>query len=151
MQDLLNYAKPKDLEMILADIGPSLQEAINLAKPQIKDKDIRFQYEGPENEVALTSDPDKIQEVALNLLLNSIAAIDKTGTITLKVETPQKNEIVISIADTGKGIKPEQLDQLFTPFFTTRKEGTGLGNRCKRPGSTPAVPSISKSRPLSTA
>ncbi len=133
VQDLLNYAKPKDLEMLPGDPNLSLQEAITLAKPQTKDKEIRFQYEDLEKDIAIVFDANKLQEVILNLLLNSIAAIDKAGTITLKIEQPEDYEIVISISDTGKGIKPEHLDQLFTPFFTTRKEGTGLGlSICKQ-------------------
>ncbi|NOR15388.1 MAG: HAMP domain-containing protein [Candidatus Aminicenantes bacterium] len=126
VQDLLNYAKPKDLEMMQADPNLCLQEAINLAKPQTKDKEIRFHYEDLEKDIGIVFDANKLQEVILNLLLNSIAAIDKAGSITLIIEHPKDNEIVISISDTGKGIKPEHLDQLFTPFFTTRKEGTGL-------------------------
>ncbi len=133
VKDLLNYAKPKELEMMQTDLGSCLQEAINLAKSQIKGKDIRFHYEGLEKDIIVVSDANKLQEVALNLLLNSIAAIDNTGAITIKTDTPQENEVMISISDTGKGIKPEHLDQLFTPFFTTRKEGTGLGlSICKQ-------------------
>jgi len=133
VQDLLNYAKPKELAMASADPGLFVQEAINLAEPQTKDKNIQFQYEGLKKEITITCDASKLQEVVLNLLLNSIAAIENTGTITIKIETPQENEITISISDNGKGIKPGHVEQIFTPFFTTRKEGTGLGlSICKQ-------------------
>lgn len=127
VKDLLNYAKPKDLEKVTADPNVCLQEAINLARPQTKNKDIRFHYERLKENTSITCDIHKLQEVILNLLLNSIAAIEKSGNITVEIERSDAGELVISISDDGAGIRAEHLDQLFTPFFTTRKEGTGLG------------------------
>jgi signal transduction histidine kinase len=127
VQDLLHYAKPRELQISKVNPNLCLQEAINLAKPQIIDKDIEFQYVGTNEDIKVTCDANKLQEVILNLILNSIAAIEKAGTIAIEVEQRQENEIMISVTDDGKGIKSEHLEQLFTPFFTTRKAGTGLG------------------------
>ena len=68
----------------------------------------------------------ELNQVFFNILLNSIQAIEKKGEITIKTWT-QGKEFYISITDTGRGIKPEDIDQIFDPFFTTKPVGTGTG------------------------
>jgi signal transduction histidine kinase len=71
--------------------------------------------------------------VILNLLINSISAIEHEGKISIELNKVNHREIKIVIQDNGKGIKKEHLAQVFNPFFTTRKKGTGLGlSICKR-------------------
>jgi signal transduction histidine kinase len=127
VKDLLQYAKPKKLDITPTDPHICIQEAINLARPQVQHKEIDFRFHGTPSDLTLSCDAHKLQEVILNLLLNSIDAIEGKGTITVSVEPPQDNEVTIVITDDGKGIKPQHLPQLFHPFFTTRREGTGLG------------------------
>ena len=68
----------------------------------------------------------KINEVFLNILQNGIEAIGSDGTI--RIETSQENSLVIiEIFDTGSGISQEHINRIFTPFFTTKEEGSGLG------------------------
>src|SRR5205085_11932221 len=68
----------------------------------------------------------QINQVLLNLLLNSIHSIDHCGTISVKLE--RRNTLAaIAIADTGRGIAPEHLPHIFRPFYTTKGNGTGLG------------------------
>jgi two-component system sensor histidine kinase AtoS len=68
-------------------------------------------------------------QVFLNLILNSIQAIpqDKKGTVTIASKQLNSNELAVSITDNGCGISAENLEKLFTPFFTTKEKGTGLG------------------------
>ena len=133
IQDLLSYAKPKEMNLLPANPNACAEAAINLAKPQIKDKDIRFKFKGLDNNDRAIIDVDKIQEVLLNLMLNSIAAIKNKGTISVDIHKAENNLIEIVFADDGSGIKKEHLSQVFNPFFTTRKKGTGLGlSICKR-------------------
>ena len=72
-------------------------------------------------------DCNKIQEVLLNLILNSIASIEKAGEISIELQEKNRNELEIIFTDKGKGIKKEHLSQIFQPFFTTKRSGTGLG------------------------
>jgi len=71
-------------------------------------------------------DPALIQQVVLNLLLNGIQAISGEGQVEV-VLTHEVPQAIILVKDTGRGISPEALPKIFKPFFTTRKEGTGLG------------------------
>lgn len=67
-----------------------------------------------------------MNQVLLNLLLNSIQSIDRSGKITVKVER-RHTLATIAITDTGRGIAPEHLPHIFRPFYTTKGNGTGLG------------------------
>jgi two-component system NtrC family sensor kinase len=78
----------------------------------------------------ITSDASQLQQVFLNILDNAIDAIDKDGVITVSTRQDKNaGAVVITIADTGKGMPQEVADKIFDPFFTTKKvgEGTGLG------------------------
>jgi signal transduction histidine kinase len=133
IEDLLSYAKPK--EMKKKDVNPNIcaENSIKMARPQVKDKDIHFDFQGVENNTIACMDEDKIQEVILNLSLNSIAAINESGNISvqLKKRTPADLEIIVK--DDGQGIKEEIRPQIFHPFYTTKSRGTGLGlSICKK-------------------
>ena len=62
----------------------------------------------------------------MNLLLNAVQAIEGAGTIRVEISL-LKGDAAISVADTGRGIAPEHLDNIFRPFYTTKQDGTGLG------------------------
>jgi len=74
-------------------------------------------------------DPNQINQVLLNLLLNAIQSMDKPGTIrvSLQQEEGEDDAVAIVVDDEGKGIAPEHLPNIFRPFFTTKGHGTGLG------------------------
>jgi len=127
IQDLLIYAKPKDMKMGQVDPNDCIQNAIKLANPHINSKDIRFHFRSLGNKKLAHIDCNKIQEVLTNLILNSIASIDKEVKISIELQEKNQNELEIIFSDTGKGIKKEHLSQVFHPFFTTKKRGTGLG------------------------
>jgi len=127
IQDLLDYAKPKELAMQPVEPNACVQEAIRMAETQTQDKDIRFGFSGLEKEATAFCDSDKLQGVILNLLLNSIAFIDTAGEIDIRLELKPDDSLAVRISDTGAGIKAENLEKIFQPFFTTRKRGTGLG------------------------
>ena len=80
----------------------------------------------------LVIDPNQIQEVAVNVILNAIDAMREGGTLTVRtraVERDGQPAVELEISDTGTGIREEDLDHIFDPFFTTKPpgEGTGLG------------------------
>ncbi|SUG50246.1 sensor protein ZraS [Salmonella enterica subsp. arizonae] len=63
----------------------------------------------------------------LNLYLNAIHAIGRQGTITVEAKESGTDRVIITVTDNGKGISPDQLEAIFTPYFTTKADGTGLG------------------------
>lgn len=133
IQDFLSYARPKPPHF--SRVLPSLfiEDAIRLAKTQVGGKAIRFRYDPPGRDLDACLDADRMQEVILNLLLNGIAAIDRQGTISVTARIVPGRALFIFVADDGCGIKASQLSQIFQPFFSTRKGGTGLGlSTCKK-------------------
>jgi signal transduction histidine kinase len=71
-------------------------------------------------------DSDQIHQVLLNLLLNATQAIDNAGTVTVAITSKDDHASVV-VSDTGRGIPPQQIANIFRPFFTTKGNGTGLG------------------------
>lgn len=133
IHDLLSYAKPKEMSISLVDPDEAIQNVIKFAKTQISNKKIDIRFKGLENGTLAHIDSDKIQEVVLNLILNSISAIEEKGLIKIELYQKGKNELEILFSDNGLGIKKEHLPQIFNPFFTTRSKGTGLGlSICKK-------------------
>ena len=72
------------------------------------------------------ADPDQLQQVCINLILNAIQAMPDGGTLTLRTAV-ENGQIKMDVQDTGCGISPENMHKLFTPFFTTKKEVKGVG------------------------
>jgi signal transduction histidine kinase len=71
-------------------------------------------------------DSDQIHQVMLNLLLNALQAINQNGKITVSLESVG-DTAVVQVTDNGRGIAPENLPNIFRPFYTTKGDGTGLG------------------------
>jgi hypothetical protein len=126
LQDALDYAKPSAANFRLVNPNFCAENAIQLAKTQLNGKEIRFHFQGLEPESQFYLDPDKIQDVLLNLILNSISAIRKKGQIEIRMQQGSGKELQIRVSDDGHGIPEAHRDQIFNPFFSTKKEGTGL-------------------------
>ncbi len=77
----------------------------------------------------ILADPDLVDQVLINLLLNAIDAVKETDhpRITIVASMNLNNRIMIEVADNGKGIKPDIVDKIFMPFFTSKKTGSGIG------------------------
>jgi hypothetical protein len=127
IQEFLNFAKPKPPHFTRIDPGLFVENAIRLAETQVQGKPIEFHFAGLKGDVRACLDADKMQEVILNLILNSIAAIDETGRVSVALSLPGEDALEIRVADNGHGIKEQNLSNIFTPFFSTKKGGTGLG------------------------
>ena len=126
LNDLLAYARPRPPQFLKADLTATVEQAVLLAREQTRGKSIKILFLPAEKLPLVTHDPAQIQQVLLNLLLNSIQAIAEAGKVEVTLGQ-QDTHILIRVADTGRGIPPEALPNIFKPFFTTRKEGTGLG------------------------
>jgi len=98
---------------------------VMFAHQQAITKGIRIGFE-PGERIPVDHDPNQMNQVLLNLLLNAIQAMDKPGAIHVSLDR-DKDGAIITVADEGKGIAPEILPNIFRPFFTTKGQGTGLG------------------------
>lgn len=107
-----------------ADLRPLLRDVVALMRYQTGPKTIQFDIQAPERPVLSSFDAQQIEQVLINVIKNAIEAIDQEGTITLRLtEKPAQ----LKVSDTGAGISADQVQQLFSPFFSTKPDGQGVG------------------------
>jgi len=105
-------------------IIPLLQNVTGLMQLRAGEKDISFQYEHHNEEFIIHADIQQIEQALINIVKNAVEAIDEKGTIFIITRTNPKHLI---IRDTGIGISPGFEDHLFSPFYSTKKDGQGVG------------------------
>ena len=129
--ELLEFARPSDPRMEFEDVNNILDGMILLVFTETKKKQIKISKNYTSNLPPIKIDREQIKQVFLNILLNSIEATPERGEITVKTRSFAKSGgelyIQIEFADTGRGIPAEHLEDIFTPFFTTKDKGSGLG------------------------
>lgn len=96
---------------------------------ELNEKGIQLTYNVEPLKLELTADPELIEQVLINLILNSIQALEnvKNPKITLEAKPDERGKTTIRVKDNGAGISEEIQDRIFIPFFTTRKDGSGIG------------------------
>ena len=126
VQDLKDFSRIDSMDWAVANLEQGLDSTLNIALNEIRQKaDIVREYAGIPGVECLGS---QMNQVFMNLLVNAAQAIDTHGIITIR--TGATNDTAwVEIADTGRGIPPENLKRIFDPFFTTKPigKGTGLG------------------------
>ncbi|MFZ2956053.1 MAG: response regulator [Candidatus Ozemobacteraceae bacterium] len=128
IKELHIFSRPHGNTPEIFSLGDAVGETVSLARYQARDGRIEFLWNPPPEALYLFGDRNQFQQVMINLLVNSIQAIEKNGTIKVSLER-KGDKASLVVADTGCGISPEQLGCIFDPFFTTKRDwkGTGLG------------------------
>jgi len=128
---LRRLVRKEEPERAAIDINKLVQEVTRLAAPEAQQHNIRIQLKLADLAASIFANNIQIQQVVLNLVRNSIEAIEEGKTrrreLTLQTKPAGDEAIEITVADTGPGLSPEALEQLFLPFFTTKANGMGLG------------------------
>ncbi|HZS10492.1 MAG TPA: ATP-binding protein [Blastocatellia bacterium] len=144
VQALLERARPRGFNFQTASLTDAVQRAVSLARHQAAGlaathgHQIRINFIPSAAPIVMPIDPAQIEDAVLNLLLNAIEAIDHQGSVTVRLcdrspvnhpgpDGGTRNEVVIEVSDTGRGITDDNLLRIFSPFFTTQANGTGLG------------------------
>ena len=136
INDVLNFAKvdagQAEYRMTAVPVDETLRDTESMIAPQILAKGLHYSYKGGDKSASVLADPEKLQQIVLNLLGNAVKFTEPGGTITLSSE-PRGNCIEIRVADTGPGISPEKLETIFDPFVQAERrlnqpvQGVGLG------------------------
>jgi signal transduction histidine kinase len=128
IQELLEFARDKEPRKTSANIATILQKSLNILENEFRLRHIRIETDVAPDLPQSCVDANQIEQVFVNLLLNAAQAIDDSGTITIRLHAnPPRREITADIIDTGCGIPAENLGKIFEPFFSTKKNGSGLG------------------------
>ena len=124
VQDLKDFSHVDEMIKQLANLEQGLDSTLNVVWNELKYKaEVIKEYGGiPEIECV----PSQLNQVFMNLLMNAVQAIEDHGRITIRTGQDGEN-VWVEVEDTGKGIKPENLERIFDPFFTTKQVGSGTG------------------------
>jgi signal transduction histidine kinase len=129
IRSLQDFNRPSSGKKEVTDMHRSLDSILLLQKSDFKRREISIVRNYAEGLPQILAVPDQIKQVFLNLLTNAADACNHHGGV-ITVSTWQENDkVAVAIKDTGTGIKPEDMEQIFRPFYTTKSEvkGTGLG------------------------
>jgi signal transduction histidine kinase len=119
----------------LVDVNEIIHEMVVLLRSEATRYSISVRTNLMGNPAHVMGDRLQLQQVVMNLIINAIDAmreVDGTRQLTINSQPAENDEVVISISDTGVGIPPQQADQIFDAFFTTKPAGTGMGLRISR-------------------
>jgi len=125
---LLDFARPVDIKKEILDISKVINHSTKMIERNANERNIRVKVEIAPGIPYIPFDTDRMNQVFLNLFLNSIEAMENGGELLVKADYDADMEVVrITVSDTGKGIAPGDIGSIFDPYFTTKQSGTGLG------------------------
>jgi two-component system, NtrC family, sensor histidine kinase HydH len=126
--ELLDFARPLPLRTEIVEVGKLVRDSLELVRTDAQSLHIDIQTDFPPELPQLRVDPDRFNQVLLNLYLNAMQAMENGGHLLVKaVVDPEGRNLLITIEDSGSGITNENLERVFDPYFTTKPTGTGLG------------------------
>jgi signal transduction histidine kinase len=126
IRSLLDFGRQSPPALKNIDLNDAVNRAFDLAAHSAELQHIEIHKEMASDLPLILADPEQLQQVFTNLLLNAIQAMPSGGVLT--VRSSASNDVIkLEVKDTGSGIKPENMAKLFTPFFTTKPEVKGVG------------------------
>ncbi len=124
--ELREVYRPKSLAFEPLNLMQLLEEVYFLSREDCEKGNIQIRLLKMKRPIRIEGDPEKLKQVFLNLIRNAMEAMEKGGSLIIKPKVV-KDKVEIFIEDTGPGISQKDQEKLFTPFFTTKSKGTGLG------------------------
>ena len=127
VQDLLSYARTPQPVLEPTDLNELLEQIVDFAANHTDMHHVTVQKEFNEQLPEVMVDGDQLRQVAINLILNAGAAMQKGGKLVVSTEIGEDDCVSLKFTDNGAGIPQEHMEKIFEPFFTTKVKGTGLG------------------------
>lgn len=124
---LLNLARQDKRQISRFPLPDLLDEILNQIGHQVPLAGYTIERNYQQTAIQLEADREQLRQVFTNLILNGLQAMEGEGRLTISTEADPDDTCSVTVADTGPGINPEQQERLFSPFFSTKQNGTGLG------------------------
>ncbi len=124
---LLTFSRPSALRMRQLDLNSLVTECLALLSPKFYARNIEVHCNLDKSLPGILADPDRLEQVFINILNNAIQAMPHGGQVTVATGTRPEREVYVQVSDTGAGIAEEDLRKIFDPFFTTKQPGGGTG------------------------
>jgi C4-dicarboxylate-specific signal transduction histidine kinase len=127
IRDLVKKTPPRTEPLHMNEV---IGEVIELTRSEAMKSDVSVQTQFAENLSAVTGDRTQLQQVILNLILNAVQALAESGLdvreLQISTEANQPDGVIVSVRDSGPGMRQENLNRLFDPFYTTKSAGMGM-------------------------
>jgi two-component system, NtrC family, sensor histidine kinase HydH len=125
LNEFINYSRPREVRRTRLALGSAVNEVVRALNYDLEEKKISLQVKG--EQLSIEADEQLLRQAIFNLLLNAIQAVDGSGEIQVVAEKRNATEAMLEVRDNGPGVPPERRAEIFKPYFTTQKTGTGLG------------------------
>ncbi len=127
VQDLLSFSRPHPMTLRGVSLAEVVTRCLTLTGARLRATGVQTRVELPDSLQRVWADPDRLEQVLVNLVNNAIDAMSGAGELRIGARV-QGDRVLLSVADTGEGIPEENLKRIFDPFFSTKPgKGTGLG------------------------
>jgi signal transduction histidine kinase len=128
VSDLLDFARPKDVQISDFDLVDSLANVETMLQSRLVASDVSLKLPAAPGSLKIHSDPAGLRQVLINVIINAVEASPPGGVVVMQIIRDERNRsIVIQIDDEGTGLGDRNPEELFQPFITTKARGTGLG------------------------
>lgn len=128
ISDLLSFARPAPLVLARVDLGDLLERQVKLLEADATSSGITFHLKLSSDLFSIAADRDRLNQVVMNILLNAVQSMPDGGEVIVQAgNTIRGSAVSLTVTDTGIGMDAETLNQVFFPYFTTKKGGTGIG------------------------
>ena len=127
LTDFLSYARPPSEEPREYSPSKLFQEVINFVELDLEQAGVELEVDLDTDISTVMVEPDKLKRALLNLIINARQAMPEGGKLTLRCRPWDASRVALEVIDTGEGIAPEEQSRIFTTFYSTKKEGSGLG------------------------
>jgi signal transduction histidine kinase len=126
VQTLVDFTRPRDLHLEEVDLRRLMEDVAQLAAPDAEQHGVTLQRHMPEQRLPIKVDIDLMKQALLNVVINGVQAMPQGGLLTISARR-ENNAVVAEIRDEGGGIPQDMHDKIFELYFTTKKDGSGIG------------------------
>jgi len=126
VQTLVDFTRPRDLHLEEVDLRRLLEDVAQLAAPDAEQHGVTIERQMPEQRLPIKVDLDLMKQAILNVVINGVQAMPHGGLLVISARR-ENNAIVAEVRDQGGGIPQDMRDKIFELYFTTKKEGSGIG------------------------
>ena len=128
IQLFLDFARPPKLEKREFELNSLIDNTAQLVAARAKLQGAELRTELPPQPIRIVADFEQLRQVLVNLLFNAFEAMPDGGSVTIAAGTDANDgDVILTVSDTGAGLRPDIAERLFDPFVSSRDAGTGLG------------------------
>ncbi len=125
LNEFINYSRPREVRPSVLALNSVVTEVVRTLNYDLEEKKIRLDVGG--EQLSIQADEQMLRQALFNLIINAIQAVNGQGEIQVVASKKADGEALLDVRDNGPGVPPENRAEIFKPYFTTQKTGTGLG------------------------